>query len=355
MTSVAKFTPEELELVPDEIELSPVLEGLPEPLIPEAPPEEVIPAPKMALSNDQYQALPDWSSTALRQLRKKGARWVYERYVTRSTRPKPPSEALRNGRVVNSLVLGAEGGDRLAVTAVEGRNTKMFRAAKDYFGDSRFTISLKEARRGRAQAAAILQPETPSAETAREILSWPGYNEYQVRTKVDLGGDMALAARGAFDLLRVAPTGQVILGDLKTTRAESFGGPVLARTVEDRQYDLQIAWYVEILKMLGINVDLAVFVFVRNEEPYDVSVQRLPAFWLMQARKAIRTTARQIVHCQNRGETPWQAFWERTLDIEEIPYRTWHVEALAEDDDEPVVHLTEEEWNPAEHGFLEGL
>lgn len=104
----------------------------------------------------------------------------------------------------------------------------------------------------------------------------------------------------------ISACGRFII-DLKTTdfdvSASAFG-----RTVMQRRYDVQAAWYLDILQALyGADAPQAfVFIVVQKRRPFDVSVQFLTPEQVEVGRILYRNDLSRLIECQEQDSWPGQ-------------------------------------------------
>lgn len=112
-----------------------------------------------------------------------------------------------------------------------------------------------------------------------------------------------------FDVLRkcrtdaINATGQFVL-DLKTTDDVSRAG--FGRTIAQRRYHVQAAWYLDILKMLyGRDAPKDfIFIAVQKSRPHDVAVHYLTADQIELGRMLYRRDLARLIECEQSGVWP---------------------------------------------------
>lgn len=210
----------------------------------------------------EYHAHPALSSTQARQLLRAPKWFDYSRSA-----PRVHKKEFDVGTAAHTKVLGT-GWPIVAIpkeilSADGGVRTK---AAKEWVEKARADgqVPLKQEIVDEVDAMAESVLAQPSA---RLLLEQEGIAEASV-----FGVDEAtgVETRSRFDFLGTGP-GRRVGVDLKTVRGEATAS-AFARTVADRSYHVQDAWYTDTLEFAGEHIDAFAFVCVEKEPPYLTAV-----------------------------------------------------------------------------------
>lgn len=95
-----------------------------------------------------------------------------------------------------------------------------------------------------------------------------------------------------------------VMGDLKTTDDVSLHG--FGRTIVQRRYEVQAAWYLDILKMLYGDDAPNVFAFIpaQKTRPYDVAVHWLNEDQIARGRRLYQQDLETYLRCRDANKWP---------------------------------------------------
>ncbi|HKY57623.1 MAG TPA: PD-(D/E)XK nuclease-like domain-containing protein [Aeromicrobium sp.] len=233
------------------------------------------------MSNTDYHAQTDWLSSSV--LKKN----LPEHYKTGGSQ-----EALDFGTLFHTVVLEPElvagyvalDAEKIGVKAdgTPAQNPTMTAAWKkavaEVVADGKQVVAQQDLDKAFAMRDAVKAHET----AARLLFEEDGRNELSAFATDDAG----TLHRARFDRII---SGAII--DLKSTSGKP-GADSITRSVIDYGYDLSAAHYLEVARMLGLDVQAFALVFVQKEEPYRVTVCDLDERFLERGR-ALRHLAIQ--------------------------------------------------------------
>jgi exodeoxyribonuclease VIII len=152
-------------------------------------------------------------------------------------------------------------------------------------------------------------------QSARPILSLDedGANEVSVVADVD-----GIAVKARIDMLRPKFG---LIADLKTTEDASWRG--FSRSIVKYGYHRQAAWYLDICRIAGIEVDSFAFICVEKEPPFAVGCYRLIERDRAIGRQQCASMLEMIRVCRQTGE--WPAYSDQ---FEDIGMHDWQAEKL---------------------------
>lgn len=103
------------------------------------------------------------------------------------------------------------------------------------------------------------------------------------------------------------PEGGEIIGDLKTTEDVSKAG--FGRTIAQRRYHVQAAWYLDILKLLYGSDAPQYFAFIaaQKNRPYDVAVHYLTDDQIAEGRRLYQIDLALLMQCREANYWPGAA------------------------------------------------
>src|SRR5579864_3420691 len=144
----------------------------------ESPKVYTIPPPAWTPTNAEYHATKGrWTSSRL-ALFHKNPRLAYERYIAGTHQGEAPTTAMELGSALSMLLTDKpDKGAGIYVADASARNAKAFSQARLAYPE-RLVLTAPEFEKAVGMSKAILQPQTPMAETARALLFVaPGYSE----------------------------------------------------------------------------------------------------------------------------------------------------------------------------------
>jgi hypothetical protein len=214
------------------------------------------------LDETAYHAHPALSSTGARLLLEAPARFDHNR-----RHPRPDTKSFDVGTAAHSKVLGV-GSEVVAypddVLAVNGAASTA--AAKAFAADARALgqtpVKAADARAVDAMAEAVLRHPV-----ARQLLEAEGASEVSAFAIDPITG---VEVRARIDRLTADRSAMI---DLKTTDDASRDG--FAKTVAKYRYDVQDAWYEDVLAIIEGSAPRMQFVVVEKSAPYLVAVHSL--------------------------------------------------------------------------------
>lgn len=213
------------------------------------------------LPEAEYHAHHAFSSTQARKILESPADYAYS-----LTQPEEHKDAYDVGSAVHAKVLGV--GARVQVLDFDDYRTAKAREAKqDAYNAGEIPMLKKAMGPIDAMAEAVL-----AHRSARAVLEQDGTAEASVFGRDDAYGvDM----RARFDFLPAAGNRRRIAADLKTTAGE-VTKKGMAKSVGDREYEVQRAHYLDTLRFATGEEDVEmVFIFVRKAAPHHVGVGQL--------------------------------------------------------------------------------
>lgn len=246
-----------------------------------------------ALPHEQYLQHPALSVSGAKVLIRPGgpARFAYEREHGR-----PPKDAFDVGHAAHDAVLGV--GPELVIVEAEDWRTNAAKAARDLA-------------RAQGKVPVLTATAAKVADMARALRAHPIASRLlHVKSgepEVSLfwhDGEHGVDRRGRVDFLRTPDSdGRLILADYKTTTDASPAA--IARSVWNFGYDMQGAWYRDLVVGLGL-AKSAPFLFVFQEvaPPYLVHVVELAPEDLMRGEEKNRRALEVFRDCTDRGVWP---------------------------------------------------
>lgn len=109
--------------------------------------------------------------------------------------------------------------------------------------------------------------------------------------------------RARLDWFPVVTGRRLIIPDYKTTH--SADPETLEKVINDNKYHMSAAWYIDVVKALGLADDVAfVFVFQEKDAPYVVTVSEPEGFALRVGRELNRRAIEIYKKCSDTGRWP---------------------------------------------------
>jgi hypothetical protein len=208
------------------------------------------------------------------------------------------SDAFDFGHAAHAKVLGA-GADIVAVDADDWRG-KAAREAKDQArAEGKTPLLAKDVAVVDAMAAKLLEHPVASALLDPDH----GKPERSLFAQDEESGGVWL--RAMLDWLPDPGPSRMIIPDYKTT--QDVGDPeAFGRTMANFRYHGQAAWYLDMLRALGLADDDAAFVFIvqSKQAPYLVSVIEPDAHALRVGREENRAAIELYAECTSTGIWP---------------------------------------------------
>lgn len=241
------------------------------------------------MTSDDYHAHPALSSSGARRLLAPSCPALFKWERDHGQKHK---RVFDFGHAAHRLVLG-DGPDITVVDAADWR-TNAAKAARDAaYADGCVPLLPHEYQTVQLMAAELRQH--PSVPTRK-----PGKPEQSLITQDEATG---VWLRARVDWLPDPSSDRMVLVDYKT--ALSAEPSAFARSVAKYGYYQQAAWYIDIVRALGIHEDPA-FLFVAQEKtpPYLVSVYELDEYALRIGRKRNREAIEIFADCTARDSWP---------------------------------------------------
>ncbi|MFZ3473148.1 PD-(D/E)XK nuclease-like domain-containing protein [Streptomyces sp. 4.24] len=207
-----------------------------------------------------------------------------------------PKRVFDIGHAAHRLVLG-EGVDVEEIKYSDYK-TKAAQSARDTARfEGKTPLLTKEYDEVKAMAAVIRQHPiagplfTPGEGIAEQALFWTD-------------GPSGITRRALIDWTKHRATGRRILADYKTTTDASLDA--ISKTVNERGYHQQAAWYIDgaIALDLGDEDTVLVFVFQEKTAPYLITVVELDRETVRRGRERNRRAIETYAECQASGHWP---------------------------------------------------
>lgn len=256
------------------------------------------------LPADLYHAHPALSSSGARKLLPPYCPALFKWHRENQ---QPPSRVFDFGHAAHKMVLGI--GPILSIVQAENWRTKAAQEARDdaYAAGE---VPLLQAEFDTVQAMATVLSRHPAA----TMIMQPGKPEQSLFAKDEATGVML---RARIDWLPDADDGRMRIVDYKTTA--SAEPAAFARSVARYGYFQQAAWYIDIVRALGL-ADEVEFVFIGQEkvEPHIVQAYRLDDFALKIGRRLNRDAIELFAQCTKTDTWPTYS-----SEIEELSLPAW--------------------------------
>lgn len=273
---------------------------------------EQSPTPKTGffkMSAEAYHALPYVSASRLKLLAKSPAHLKYS-----LENPTAQTEAMRFGELVHTAILETDRFlNSIAVAPKVDRRTSIGKKAWEDFqveNVGKIVIGAGELKQVEAIVESVKQHRVAS------LLVDKSKNK-EVSCVAQHSSGMILKAR-IDAIVRSAST----VFDLKTTTDASPQG--FSKAIYQYGYHVQGAFYLEVLKLLGMPLEHVCFIAVEKEAPYNVAVYRLSKEALELGRKQAEKLILKWQECERLNK--WEGYGEGVLEISLPSWGTKEIE-----------------------------
>jgi hypothetical protein len=248
--------------------------------------------------NDTYHAMEGISNSMLGHMAR--SPWHYRHAIAN---PQKQTPAMLEGQLLHSLVLEPETASALyAVAPKFDRRTKQGKAdaeAFDSMNAGKIIVTADQYEQATAWADALMANKAFAA-LHRQITDV----ELSI---LSLDEPTGLMRRGRIDA--VIPAMNVLL-DVKTTVDASFDG--FSRAIANYAYHRQAAYYIDLARAEGMDVEHFVFACVEKETGA-TAIWELDAEDIEAGRREWRRLLNMVAMCESSGEWPGYSEWVGTI------------------------------------------
>ena len=240
---------------------------------------------------------------------RESAALAYGRYVAQTIPPEKSSDSLLIGSLVHLLILEPDKWDA-EVEEVDARDkrAKAYKTATQDYPDKLIALA-PDVERAKQIARSVLEPRTPDAELARDLLiDSPGVSEYSHRW-TDAATGVPLKVR--FDRVTETAKGPT---DVSLKTAADPSKSAFWRALWRYGYHIQAALYGEGFADLTAQEPDTIFVVVRNQAPFEVAVYLASPELIAKGREQLRKDLSALAACR-LSDGPWMSEWETHVHV----------------------------------------
>lgn len=217
--------------------------------------------------------------------------------------PQPPTENMRLGTLLHSMVLEPESLDKYGVIS-KPLTTKDGKAEKAALEEAGKTVYKQDA----WDTACSMADAVKAHPRIQALLQLPGESELSIFWDEEGTTGQPIHCKARVDRLITTPDGTRVALDLKT--AQEVNPHALSKKIFDFGYHAQAAWYLEGLAKVGLFTDSFCFAFVRSTPPHLVVPVLLTAEALDFGRKRYEAMLAEWEYCQQNNVWPGYADYD---------------------------------------------